>query len=151
MIRSLNLDGMFVPTSHPEIEFKLFKFSGGELHIKLSNLIDYRVIDKVVITNRVTSSDDLMEILFAVDALRYKGVKAFDLIMPYIPYARQDRKAVEGESFTLKVFAKVLNSVGFDNVYTVDNHSEVSSALIDNCREITNKEYVLESLKDIFK
>ena len=149
MIRSLNLDAMFVPTVHPVIEFDLFKFSGGELHIKLNNNIDYGNVEKVVITNRVTSSDDLMEILFAVDALRYKGVKAFDLIMPYIPYARQDRKAVEGESFTLKVFAKTLNSVGFDNVYVLDSHSDVAVALIDNCVNIPNTDYVQQAILNI--
>lgn len=148
--RSLNLDGMFLPTAFPEIEFKMLKFSGGELHIKLNNGIDYTKIEKVVITNRITNGDDLMSILFAVDALRYKGVKSFDLVIPYIPYARQDRIAVKGESFTLKVFAGIINSVGFDKVYVFDAHSGISTALINNCENISNNQYILMSLKDIF-
>ncbi len=52
MIRSLNLDGMFVPTQHSEITFTMKKFSGGEMHIKLNNNISYLNVSKVVITNR---------------------------------------------------------------------------------------------------
>lgn len=151
MIRSLNLDDMFVPTMHPKIEFKLFKFSGGELHIKLNNEINYDNIEKVIITNRITNSDGLMAVLFAVDALRYKGVKNFDLIMPYIPYARQDRKACDGESFTLKVFARLINSVGFEKVYVFDAHSDVSLGLIDNCENISNTDFVARTIQEITK
>ena len=135
-VRSLNLDSMFIPTTLPEIEFNSFKFSGGEIHIKLSNLIDYDKITKVVITNRIKSSDDLIKILMVKDALQRKGIKEFDLVMPYIPYGRQDRVCVEGEAFALKVFANIINSAKFDNVLTFDPHSGISPALIDNCKEI---------------
>lgn len=142
MIRSLNLDSMFCPTMLPEIEFKHLKFSGGELHIKLNNLINYELVEKVVITNRIKSTDDLMNILIAKDALQRKGVKYFDLVIPYIPYARQDRVCVAGESFTLKVFTTLLNSAKFDKVSVLDPHSEVASALIDNCSFINVKDYI---------
>ena len=36
MIRAINLDGMFVPTMHPEIEYTAMRFHGGECHIKLN-------------------------------------------------------------------------------------------------------------------
>lgn len=74
MIRSLNLDSMFIPTSFPEIEFKMLKFSGGESHIKLNNLINYDEIEKVVVSSRVKNGDDVMQLLIAVDALKRKGI-----------------------------------------------------------------------------
>lgn len=149
MIRSLNLDGMFLPTTHPEIHYELFKFSGGELHIKLKNGFDYKEVEKVVITQRIKNSDDLMAILFAVDALKLNGVKAFDLVIPYIPYARQDRKCVYGESFTLKVFTTLINTVGFEKVYVFDAHSDVSVALINNCENVSNEDYVIRAIMDL--
>lgn len=140
--RCLNLDSMFIPTRTLEIECKLFKFNGGELHIKLNNNIDYSTFEKVIITNRFNSSDDVMKVLIAKEALERKGVKNFELIMPYIPYARQDRQCEEGESFTLKVFTTLINSANFDNVTVLDAHSDVAPALLNNCINITNEKYV---------
>lgn len=148
MIRSLNIDGMFVPTPQPEIGFEMIQFSGGETHIKLNNNIDYSKIEKVVITNRFKSGDDIVKVLIAKDALQRKGVKNFDLVMPYVPYARQDRKCYEGESFTLKVFANILNSANFDTVHVFDAHSDVAPALINNCINHDNKQFVEMALSD---
>lgn len=148
-VRTLNLDGMFMPIVLPEIEFDKMVFSGGEQHIKLNNNIDYSQIDSVVITHRVRSTDDLMQVLIAKDALSIKGIKHFVLVMPYIPYARQDRKCFEGESFTLKVFTDVLNSAKFDTVYVLDSHSDVAPALINNCVNIDNTRFVGSVLKSL--
>lgn len=142
IFRTLNLDGMFIPVPRPEIEYELLKFSGGELHIKLNNNIDYSEVEKVIITHRIKSTDDLMAVLIAKNALELKGVKSFDLIMPYVPYARQDRKCFNGESFTLKVFTSILNSAKFETVHVFDAHSDVAPALIDNCNNHDNKQIV---------
>lgn len=147
--RSLNLDSMFQPTAFPEIEFELIKFSGGELHIKLNKRIDYSNVEKVIVTHRVNNMDNLMAILIAVDALRRMGIKHFDLIMPYIPYARQDRYDHEenyGESFTLDVFANILNSVGFETIHTLDAHSDVSRGLIKNVKNQDNSQFVARAI-----
>lgn len=147
--RSLNLDGMFVPTPYPQIGFTMHHFSGGELHIKVNQSIHYDSIDKVVITNRINNTDNLMEVLIAKDALEREGIKHFDLIMPYTPYARQDRQCELGESFTLKVFAKLLNSAKFDRVYILDAHSDVAPALINNSVNIPSEQYVWQTAEDI--
>lgn len=57
------------------------------------------------------------------------------LIMPYIPHARQDR-TVSGRLFTLKYFAEIINSLNFKDVFALDPHSDVSSAVIDRMREM---------------
>jgi len=150
MKRAINLDSMFVPVAfRPEIEFENMRFNGGEVHIKLNNNINYDEIESVVITHRITDSDKLMEVLLAHDALKRKGVKKFDLVMPYIPYARQDRVCVNGESFSLKVFANLINSLKFDNVFVLDAHSGISPALIDGCVNISNENYVERAIADI--
>jgi ribose-phosphate pyrophosphokinase len=145
MIRSLNIDEAFEPTSYVAIKFTMTKFSGGEMHIKLDNDIDYSKFDKIIITNRFRNGDDIMKVLIAKDALQRKGVKYFELVMPYIPYARQDRQCDDGESFTLKVFTDLINSAKFDKVYVVDAHSDVAPALINNCVNIPNYYYVQEA------
>jgi ribose-phosphate pyrophosphokinase len=142
MIRSLNIDGMFIPIPQPEIEFTMMQFKGGEMHIKLNNNIDYADVERVVITNRFRNGDDIMKVLIAKDALQRKGVKNFDLVMPYIPYARQDRQCVDGESFTLKVFTDLINAANFDKIYVIDAHSDVAPALLNNSVNLSNEPYV---------
>lgn len=139
---ALNLDPNFKPTYLHDIDHTLMKFKGGESHIKLNMDCDFTIIDKVVITNRFVDGDDIMEVLIAKDSLNLVGVKDVDLIMPYIPYARQDRKCDEGESFTLKVFTNLINSANFNKVTVLDAHSDVAPALINNCVNIPNHEYV---------
>ena len=56
-----------------------------------------------------------------------------NLVLPYVPYSRQDRVCNKGESFSLKIFANIINQFNFDLVQTWDNHSDVATALIDNC------------------
>ena len=69
-----------------------------------------------------------------VDAIREaKGLKTeIDLILPYIPHARQDRE-VSGRFFTLKTFASMINEMKFNKVKVLDPHSDVAPALIDRC------------------
>lgn len=54
------------------------------------------------------------------------------LYLPYVPNARLDRVKFDTEVFTLKHFAKLINSLHFDKVVILDPHSNVTSALIDN-------------------
>jgi ribose-phosphate pyrophosphokinase len=120
----------------------MMKFPGGESHPKLNNRIDYSNVRKVVITHRVKNGDDLMQIMLAQNALKGKGVKRFDLILPYLPYARQDRMCANGEAFSLKVFTDLINMMAFDSVHIVDAHSDVAPALINNCHNHSNTQYV---------
>lgn len=151
MNRSLNLDSNFIPTTLPEIEYNLFQFSGGEWHIKLNNNIQYEIIQKVVITTRIRTGEDIIKLLITKDALQLKGVKQFELVMPYIPYARQDRQCYEGESFSLKVFCNLINSLKFDKVIVFDSHSDVAPALLDNCKNISNEEFIRDTILADFK
>ena len=57
--------------------------------------------------------------------------KSKTLYLPYIPHARQDRVKSYEDTFTLKYFAEVINSLGFESVHVLDPHSNVSAALID--------------------
>lgn len=146
MIRSLNLDPMFVPVTAPEIEFDSFVFNGGEMHIRLNNRIDYINVDKVVVTHRIKNSDDIMLLLLATDALNKYGIDNMDLIIPYVPYARQDRICNTGEAFSLEVFSKLINSLGFRKVFVVDPHSDQVKKYISNCYPLQVTDYVEDIL-----
>lgn len=64
------------------------------------------------------------------------------LYLPYIPNARMDRVKNNDEVFTLKYFCDFINNLGFSSVYVLDPHSDVSTALLNNCVKEEPKEFI---------
>jgi ribose-phosphate pyrophosphokinase len=121
---------------------EIFSFpSGCEQHVK----INYNSED-VTICCRIKSSNDLMNLFLATDALRRNGTKSVSAVIPFLPYARQDRVMVKGEPLSVKVIADLINSQNYDQVTILDPHSDVAPALINNCRVITNYSFVASVL-----
>jgi len=126
------------------IEFERLRFNGGENHIKLLSPVQ----EQVTIEAQLKNSDYVMELFMATDALRRAGAKEITLLAPYIPYGRQDRVMVPGEPLSIKVFAQLINTQNYKAVYTFDNHSEVTTALIDRCIEISNHRMIKTFIYD---
>lgn len=63
------------------------------------------------------------------------------LIMKYIPYSRMDRR-IEGYMFSLKYFCQLINDLNFESVMVLDPHSNVSTALLNRCTEISIQPYI---------
>lgn len=119
--------------------YKVWKFPSGEIGVQLG---EKRTLSpELTIKGSITSSDHLMELLQLVAAIRscWK-IYILYLVMPYCAYSRQDRRCNPGESFSLKVFADLINSCNFTSVTTYDNHSDVSTALLNNCRNVHVKD-----------
>jgi ribose-phosphate pyrophosphokinase len=144
----LNLDSSFQPLGKEHtIQFESFTFSGGEPHIKIqSNLSE---ITKVTVTTRIQSFNDMGLLLIAVDALRRMDVKIIHLFLPYMPAARQDRVMIPGESLSVKVYADVINGLELESVTVFDPHSEVTPALLNNCKVISNHKFIEQVITDI--
>lgn len=112
-------------------EVKSFVFSGGEVSISLPHNLDYQ--NTVQITAHIKSSDDIMKLLMINDAIkRHSTDIKVSLVMPYIPYARQDRVCNQGEALSIKVFCDLINSCNFESVTVYDPHSDVAPALLNN-------------------
>ena len=137
----LNLDTEFTPFGkHNSIEFSHFTFSGGEPHIKISS--DLSDVEEVTITHRIQSFNDMGTLLLATNALKNMGVQKLHVLLPYFPAARQDRLMVSGEPLSVKVYAEILNQQGYASVTIFDPHSEVTPALLDNCKVIENYTFI---------
>lgn len=144
----LNLDPKFNPfENEPSIEFQNLTFSGGEPHIKIDPNFD--IGQKITLTHRINSFNDLGLLCLAVDALRRMGVKDLELFIPYFPAARQDRVMVKGEPLTVKVYADIINNLLFNKVFVFDPHSEVVAALVNNCELILNHNFIKKVIESI--
>ena len=144
----LNLDPKFAPfQNREEIKFQSFTFSGGEPHIKINP--DFDATQKVTITHRLNSFNDLGLLCITVDALRRMDVKVIDLFIPYFPAARQDRVMIPGEPLSVKVYADIINAMQLNKVFVFDAHSEVTPALLNNSTVIPNYTFIKEVLNVI--
>lgn len=82
--------------------------------------------------------DEIMQLAFTADALKRKyPFSKFTAVIPMFPYGRQDRVCSVGEAHSLKVVAGFINLMGFDLVITMDPHSNVIEALVDNLHVVT--------------
>ncbi|WP_343584994.1 ribose-phosphate diphosphokinase [Flavobacterium sp.] len=144
----LNLDPKFAPfQNQEEIKFQSFTFSGGEPHIKIAP--DFDANEKITITHRLNSFNDLGLLCVTVDALRRMDVKIIDLFIPYFPAARQDRVMIPGEPLSVKVYADIINAMQLNKVFVFDAHSEVTPALLNNSTVIPNYTFIKEVLNRI--
>lgn len=146
----LNLDTNFTPYGRKnEIEFTSFTFSGGEPHIKITS--DLSGVEQVTITCRLNSFNDVGLLLLAVNALKNMGVKTLNLFVSYFPAARQDRLMVSGEPLSVKVYADIINAQNFNSVTVFDPHSEVTPALLNNCKVVDNFKFIGKVTKQLSK
>ena len=95
------------------------------------------------------SEEELVALIHTVHHLREHGIPTLHLDMPYIPNARQDRVQLDGEVFTLKSFAKVINWLNFSSVTVLDAHSRVSEALLDRVVNIMPHTAIREAIMRI--
>ncbi|WP_410684174.1 ribose-phosphate diphosphokinase [Citrobacter europaeus] len=90
--------------------------------------------------------NDFMLLAQLVEAVRHQtDVLVSHLDLPWLPWARQDRHMVAGDSFALKVFASQLNTLQFDKVKVLDPHSDAAAAAINNFVAIGQERCLLQS------
>lgn len=127
-----------------EIEVKFWKFPAGETGVKLLDIdINRSWFD---IHLYFESNDDIINLMFLYDAIKesHPHATSFNLYIKYLPYARQDRYCSPGESFSLRVFANILNSMDFYKIHVDDLHSEVMKGLVPAGKLVINEQFKLQ-------
>lgn len=130
--------------------FKTMLFPDGQPHVKIDAL-QVEKTDKeqpLRILTRMNNANDLLLALFVKNTLDYMGFEHIELHVSYLLAARMDRVMLDGEPFSLKVIAAMLNQAGFKKIRVFDPHSEVTTALIDRSYAVTNHIFVQDALQD---
>lgn len=117
-------------------------YPDGTLNIKLTSEEIFAAIASSRISWYYDSDEELVALIYIVNALHRQNVTRIDLDIPYVPNARMDRCENESDVFTLKYFANVINSLEFTNVITLDVHSTVTEALINNISNESPVSYI---------
>ena len=69
------------------------------------------------------ANDNLMELLIIIDALKRASAKRITAVIPYMGYARQDRKPGPRTPISAKLVANLITVAGADRVLSVDLHA----------------------------
>jgi len=126
------------------VEFEYIKFNGGEPHLTIKNHIQYNNATEVVFTTKLKNGDDFLKLAAAVNAFTNLGTGSkFYLEIAYYPGSRQDRVCNPGEVFSAKMYANLLSSITqWESIQILDQHSDVSSAVLTNGFNNSNIRFV---------
>jgi len=126
---------VFSGRSHPDLaqriveplgvelgEIELHTFGNGETYIRYCESI--RGADIFLVQTGCEPVDqNLMELLLMIQAAKLASAKRITAVIPWFPYARQDRKAKPREPISARLVADMLQLAGADRVLTMDLHA----------------------------
>jgi len=96
------------------------KFPDGERYLR----IDGELSDEVTVIQSTgyPQDENLMELLFIIANLKDLGVKKVRVVVPYMGYARQEKRFNPGETISAKIICELIESVGADEFITFNIH-----------------------------
>ena len=134
----MNLHGkdikIFTANSNPQVAADIAKalglplgqsevvtFSDGEVSVSIKESV--RGSDVFVVQSTSTPvNDHVMELLIMIDAFKRASAGRITAVIPYMGYARQDRKAKARDPISAKLMADLLTVAGADRILTMDLH-----------------------------
>ena len=102
------------------------EFEDGEHKIRPLESVrgrDVFVIQSLYGERAQSVNDKLCRLIFFLGALRDAGAGRVTAVLPYLAYARKDRKSQTRDPVTTRYVAQMLESVGIDRVLTLDVHN----------------------------
>ena len=97
-------------------------FADSETYVTIEEVVRDQDIF-LIQTCSAPVNDHLMELLLYMDAFRRASAHSISLVMPYFPYARQDRMAHGREAISARVVASLLECQGAGRVIFFDIHN----------------------------
>ena len=126
---------VFAGSSHPDLaqgiaghigmplgKARITRFTNENIKVKIDENV--READVFVIqTSCPPVSDNLMEMLIMIDALKFASAARITAVLPYYPYVRSDKKDESRISITARLVADLLHAAGADRVLTMTLHA----------------------------
>lgn len=97
------------------------KFSDGEVCSDFKTSVRGK---RIYLLSSPNTAEKVLQLNFAIDAAKRAGAKEIIPILPYFPYARQDKKDQARGPIGAKVMAEMLEQRGATQVITFDLHAD---------------------------
>jgi ribose-phosphate pyrophosphokinase len=134
---------LFSGRAHPELAEQVAKeldikvtpqtardFANGEIFVRFEESV--RGSDAFVLQSFPAPLNQwLMEQLIMIDALKRGSAKRITAVLPFYPYARQDKKHRGREPISARLVADLLKTAGADRIISVDLHTDQIQGFFD--------------------
>ena len=105
-------------------------FANGEIFVRYEESV--RGTDAFVIQSFPAPLNEwLVELLIMIDALKRGSAHHITAILPFYPYARQDKKHMGREPISARLIADLLKAAGADRIVSVDLHTDQIQGFFD--------------------
>ncbi len=109
---------------------QLTTFADGEVQVEIHESV--RGQDVFVIQSTCPSvNQNYMELFIMMDALKRASASSITAVIPYLGYARQDRKVAPRAPISAKLMADLLTTAGATRVVCVDLHASQIQGFFD--------------------
>ncbi|HUU55545.1 MAG TPA: ribose-phosphate pyrophosphokinase [Armatimonadota bacterium] len=110
-------DRVGLPLSSMEVT----RFADGEIRVRIEESVRGADVFLIQPTSPPTS-ENIMELLVILDALKRASTRRTTAVIPYYAYARQEKKTKPREPISAKLIADLISVAGADRILTVDLH-----------------------------
>jgi ribose-phosphate pyrophosphokinase len=97
-------------------------FPDGEVNPRIMEAPKEVLLVNTLSSDRFDPNRYLLEYIFAIKNLTERGTESIVVLMPYLPYSRQDAVFREGESFTSKYILELFRDLGVKTLFSVTFH-----------------------------
>ncbi len=105
----------------PNVEVK--SFPDGDSYVRVPDALEGEGKDVFLFTRLYPNQDVLIfQAILALRALKEAQPKSITLVVPYLPYSRQDKIAKEGEVKSAEILCEILAREGVGKLVTFDCH-----------------------------
>jgi ribose-phosphate pyrophosphokinase len=107
-----------------------YEFANGEIFVRFEESV--RGADAFVIQSCGAPINTwVMETLIMIDALKRASADRITVILPFYPYARQDKKHRGREPISARLMSDMLKTAGAHRLMTVDLHTDQTQGFFD--------------------
>ncbi len=127
-------------------------FPDGETYIRFPESVKGEVV-VLVQTTAPNPDRKLMQLLIMARTAKDLGAERIIAVIPYLAYARQDKRFLEGEAMSFDIVLGLLESAGVNDTVLIDVHNEIALKKIRDTHEmkihnLTAIFYLAEYLKE---
>ncbi|MDR0978506.1 MAG: ribose-phosphate pyrophosphokinase [Lachnospiraceae bacterium] len=121
-----------------------FKFKNDNNFIQIKETVREQDV-YIVQTVQPPVNERIMELLITIDAVKRASAARINVVLPYFPYSRSDKKDQPRVPVTAKLIASILEAAGANRVLTCDLHNPAIQAYFNiNCDKL-QAQYLLRT------
>jgi ribose-phosphate pyrophosphokinase len=109
---------------------EIYEFANGEIFVRYEESV--RGSDAFLVQSMTNPINTwIVETLVMIDALKRGSARRITVVLPFYPYARQDKKHRGREPISARLMADLFKTAGADRILTVDLHTAQIQGFFD--------------------